>query len=213
MHLHNWQADRALPLSTLFKMENCAAVTSSDATSSHPRNSWSTPATMATRTCATSGARSVCIAEFFSSSRSSAVTSALMGEDIRCRGNNCQGSTWSALDDTVSRNAPLVQGAGRGHFRCMKWIGSSRPSRYSAAGLVMVWIAGSVSLADTDSAGEYGPKPAIPAPTKSIIPTLNVAKARGWQEGMAPRASKGTAVAPFATGLQHPRWLYVLPNG
>jgi glucose/arabinose dehydrogenase len=136
-----------------------------------------------------------------------------MGEDIRCRGNNCQGSTWSALDDTVSRNAPLVQGAGRGHFRCMKWIGSSRPSRYSAAGLVMVWIAGSVSLADTDSAGEYGPKPAIPAPTKSIIPTLNVAKARGWQEGMAPRASKGTAVAPFATGLQHPRWLYVLPNG
>jgi glucose/arabinose dehydrogenase len=46
-----------------------------------------------------------------------------------------------------------------------------------------------------------------------MIPTLHVAKAQGWKEGLTPRAAKGTAVAPFATGLKHPRWLYVLPNG
>jgi glucose/arabinose dehydrogenase len=40
-----------------------------------------------------------------------------------------------------------------------------------------------------------------------------VAKAEGWPDGMMPHAAKGTEVEPFATGLEHPRWLYVLPNG
>src|ERR1700687_2675281 len=91
----------------------------------------------------------------------------------------------SAPDDTGWRVAPLAPGAGRGHFCRM---------RYSAAGLVLLWIAGPASCAATDSAGEYGPRPTIPAPTKSLIPTLNVAKARGWKEGLAPRSATGTAV-------------------
>jgi hypothetical protein len=82
-----------------------------------------------------------------------------------------------------------------------------------AAGFMLSWAGGPASFAGTDSAAEYGPKPAIPAPTKSLVPTLNVAKAQGWKDGAAPRSAKGTAVAPFATGLDHPRWLYVLPNG
>jgi glucose/arabinose dehydrogenase len=73
-------------------------------------------------------------------------------------------------------------------------------------------MAGPASFA-IDSAGEYGPNPTIPAPTKSLIPTLNIAKARGWKDGLTPRGAKGTAVAAFAAGLDHPRWLYVLPNG
>jgi glucose/arabinose dehydrogenase len=118
------------------------------------------------------------------------------------------------MDDMGSRKAPLAFDRGDRHFCCMQWKKSApRPTRYSAAGLVLLWIAAPVSFAATDSAGEYGPKPAIPAPTKSMIPTLHVAKALGWKEGLAPRSTKGTAVAPFATGLRHPRWLYVLPNG
>ena len=70
-----------------------------------------------------------------------------------------------------------------------------------------------VASSDQDSAGEWGPHPTIPEPKKSLIPTVNVAKAQGWPAGMMPRAAKGAQVDAFATGLDHPRWLYVLPNG
>ena len=53
----------------------------------------------------------------------------------------------------------------------------------------------------------------LPPPTRTLIPTINVATATGWPAGSTPVAAPGMAVAPFATGLQHPRWLYVLPNG
>ena len=59
----------------------------------------------------------------------------------------------------------------------------------------------------------YGAKPALPAPEKSLIPTVNVAKAVGWPAGGKPIAAPGMAVNAFATGLDHPRTLFVLPNG
>lgn len=58
-----------------------------------------------------------------------------------------------------------------------------------------------------------GPDPALPPPTKSLIPTVDIAPAAGWPEGVKPLAPEGTRVDAFATGLDHPRWLYVLPNG
>jgi glucose/arabinose dehydrogenase len=58
-----------------------------------------------------------------------------------------------------------------------------------------------------------GPAPAIPAPEKSLVPTIKVADAKGWPAGAKPTAAPGTKVNAFATGLDHPRWLYVLPNG
>jgi glucose/arabinose dehydrogenase len=73
--------------------------------------------------------------------------------------------------------------------------------------------AGSARCASEDSAGEYGPTPTIAPPTKSILPTLHIAAARGWADGTTPRAASGTSVTAWATGLAHPRWLYVLPNG
>ncbi|MNS78067.1 Membrane bound L-sorbosone dehydrogenase [compost metagenome] len=42
---------------------------------------------------------------------------------------------------------------------------------------------------------------------------MNIAPAIGWPEGGKPTAAAGTQVASFAEGLDHPRWLYVLPNG
>jgi len=58
-----------------------------------------------------------------------------------------------------------------------------------------------------------GPSPKLPAPNKTLIPTVNIAPAIGWPEGGKPVAAPGTQVAAFAKGLDHPRWLYVLPNG
>lgn len=58
-----------------------------------------------------------------------------------------------------------------------------------------------------------GPNPALPAPEKSWIPTINVVTAVGWSGEHAPTPAVGTSVTAFARGLDHPRWLHVLPNG
>jgi glucose/arabinose dehydrogenase len=59
----------------------------------------------------------------------------------------------------------------------------------------------------------FGPSPTLPAPQHSLLPTVNVASAIGWPAGGKPTPAKGMAVNAFATGLDHPRTLYVLPNG
>jgi len=58
-----------------------------------------------------------------------------------------------------------------------------------------------------------GPDPTIPRPTRTLLPTIGIAPRVGWHGDSHPRAAPGTAVAPFARDLDHPRWLYVLPNG
>src|SRR5512141_2233993 len=59
----------------------------------------------------------------------------------------------------------------------------------------------------------FGPSPPLPAPEQTWIPTVNVAVAVGWPAGGKPTAANGMAVNAFATGLDHPRTLHVLPNG
>ena len=58
-----------------------------------------------------------------------------------------------------------------------------------------------------------GPRPTLPEPHKSLIPTLNIAPADAWPAGTSPQPAPGTRVAAFARDLDHPRWLYTLPNG
>ena len=58
-----------------------------------------------------------------------------------------------------------------------------------------------------------GPHPVIKPVDKHLIPTVQVAVAKGWAPGAKPNAAPGIAVNAFATGLNHPRWLCVLPNG
>ncbi len=58
-----------------------------------------------------------------------------------------------------------------------------------------------------------GPRPQLPPPEQALIPVVKVAKAEGWPSGATPVPAPGLKVNAFATGLQHPRWLYVLPNG
>lgn len=59
----------------------------------------------------------------------------------------------------------------------------------------------------------FGPNPNLPAPTKSPLPQVAFAKSVGWADGAAPRAPAGFKVTKFAAGLDHPRWMLVLPNG
>ena len=58
-----------------------------------------------------------------------------------------------------------------------------------------------------------GPAPVLPAPEKSLIPTVNIAPALGWPQGQGPQVMAGLQVTALARGLDHPRWVYVLPNG
>ncbi len=59
-----------------------------------------------------------------------------------------------------------------------------------------------------------GVAPTIPeARPQGIMPTLKMPTARGWAAGQTPVAAPGLRVNAFATGLDHPRWMHVLPNG
>ena len=59
----------------------------------------------------------------------------------------------------------------------------------------------------------YGPTPTLAEPSPEWMPNVNVAEAAPWPDGAKPTASPGFAVNEFAGGLDHPRWLHVLPNG
>lgn len=82
--------------------------------------------------------------------------------------------------------------------------------------LVIALAGGLVACGETSSlqvSDGTGPSPKLPEPNKTLIPTVNIAPAVGWADGAKPTAAAGTQVAAFAEGLDHPRWLYVLPNG
>ena len=78
---------------------------------------------------------------------------------------------------------------------------------------VALLLAGCGDTARLPEAAGIGAEPQLPPPVKRLIPTVNIAPAQGWPEGAQPRAAAGFRVTAFARGLDHPRWLYVLPNG
>jgi len=77
----------------------------------------------------------------------------------------------------------------------------------------MLGLAGCGDTATLPVEAGYGPAPALPEPNKSLIPTVNIAEATGWPADRSPQAAPGLQVQAFAGNLDHPRWLYVLPNG
>jgi len=74
-------------------------------------------------------------------------------------------------------------------------------------------LAACASAARLPETAGMGPNPVLPLPSTSVIPTVNVVNAKGWAPNATPVAAEGTRVVAFARGLNHPRWLYVLPNG
>lgn len=84
------------------------------------------------------------------------------------------------------------------------------PLAGSAIVLVLTGCAASSQYPILES---YGPQPRLPEPKSSLLPTVNIAPAKGWPTGTMPTPAAGLKVQAFAAQLQHPRWLYVLPNG
>lgn len=80
----------------------------------------------------------------------------------------------------------------------------------STAALTLAACGGNEAL---DPSAGFGPDPTLPAPSRSLFPTVNVADAVGWPAGRTPVSAPGFRVQAFASGLDHPRWLYRLPNG
>jgi len=88
-----------------------------------------------------------------------------------------------------------------------------RPSLSILATAALFVLAGCGDKSTLAAGAGVGPAPQLPAPKQSLIPTVDIAPARGWPEGGKPQAAQGLEVQALARGLDHPRWLYVLPNG
>ena len=80
-------------------------------------------------------------------------------------------------------------------------------------GLLGLALAGCGEMATLTVSDGTGPQPTLPQPQRTLIPTVNIAPAKGWADGVMPQGAAGTRVNAFAGGLDHPRWLLVLPNG
>jgi glucose/arabinose dehydrogenase len=80
-------------------------------------------------------------------------------------------------------------------------------------GLAVLVLAGCGEVARLPESAGIGPQPTLPPPHRTLIPTMKVAPATGWSTGTTPTPAAGLAVNAYATGLDHPRWVYVLPNG
>jgi glucose/arabinose dehydrogenase len=82
-----------------------------------------------------------------------------------------------------------------------------------SAGALSLLLAACAEQSILPPGADVGPQPTIKAPVRRAIPTVDIAPAKGWPPGGAPGAAAGLAVKAFASGLDHPRWLLVLPNG
>lgn len=87
------------------------------------------------------------------------------------------------------------------------------PLRVVVAGTFMLGIAACGDTSKLPTNADVGPNPKLVEPVKSAIPTVKIAPAKGWPEGGKPVAAPGMAVNAYTGGLDHPRWLHVLPNG
>ena len=90
---------------------------------------------------------------------------------------------------------------------------SERFTGFLLAGILLLNLAACGEIAKLPESAGFGSNPALPPPTRTLIPTVHIAPAKGWPAGQTPAAAADLAVNAYAAGLDHPRWLYVLPNG
>jgi len=79
--------------------------------------------------------------------------------------------------------------------------------------LVAITLSACGESAKHEISAGIGFNPMLPEPVVTKIPTVHVAAVVGWKDVNKPIASQGLKVNAFATSLEHPRWLYELPNG
>ncbi|MEJ7686550.1 MAG: sorbosone dehydrogenase family protein [Variovorax sp.] len=80
-----------------------------------------------------------------------------------------------------------------------------------AAAMLLLAACGDIAKLPVEAG--MGPAPQLPAPNKTLLPTVNIAQATGWADTAGPVARSGFTVTALARGLEHPRWVYVLPTG
>src|SRR5690606_37376100 len=86
-------------------------------------------------------------------------------------------------------------------------------SLHLAAATTVLAIAGCAEPARQPVSIAMGAEPTLPEPSSSLLPVVKIAEATGWVDGAMPTTVQGLTVSASATGLDHPRWLHVLPNG
>jgi len=59
---------------------------------------------------------------------------------------------------------------------------------------------------------QSGSDPTLPKAQRFLVPPMQVPDKAGWKQGQTPTVAQGLKIAAIATGLMHPRQLYVLPN-
>lgn len=79
--------------------------------------------------------------------------------------------------------------------------------------LPLALLAGCGETSRLPNNADVGPRPALAEPVRTLIPTVNVAEAQPFADDEAPTPAAGLRVQALARGLDHPRWLLVLPNG
>ena len=84
-----------------------------------------------------------------------------------------------------------------------------------AKGLMSLILLGcqSVEPGAPDMTYGWGAAPLLKPPEPQTVPVMKLSKAVGWKPGETPIPAEGFEVQAFAQGLDHPRWLYELPNG
>jgi glucose/arabinose dehydrogenase len=88
-------------------------------------------------------------------------------------------------------------------------------SRTGLLGLLLASVCAMATQAadDFDPMSQVGPDPVLPEPQQYLFPPMNIAKVVGWKDGETPTVAPELKIEALATGLQHPRSVYTLPNG
>ena len=71
-------------------------------------------------------------------------------------------------------------------------------------GLLVLGLGGCGDTATLPVKAGIGPDPTLPPPVHTLLPTVNIAPAKGWPAGAGPSPAAGLAVNAYAEGLDHP---------
>ncbi|TXG01908.1 PQQ-dependent sugar dehydrogenase [Massilia arenae] len=88
-----------------------------------------------------------------------------------------------------------------------------KPLPFMCAGAAMLLLAACGDKSTLPAGADMGSQPTLKEPNRTLIPTVHIAPAKSWPANMTPTPAPGLAVNAFGTALDHPRWIYVLPNG
>ncbi len=85
--------------------------------------------------------------------------------------------------------------------------------RWPLALLIATALGGCGDTAKLPIERGFGPDPELPKPVKRLVPTVKIAPVKPWTGIAKPVPADDLQVNAFARELDHPRWIYVLPNG